>query len=418
MAPAASQVDQRHVVPVDEHPARVGEGQIGRREGRRALAHRRVVEQGHLEAVGRLQLPEDRLPLSRQVLEHAAHDCDLASAEGRVKLLAQAIPLLQHLPEGGLRTQIAMDLADKARCPFDEVRARLNATPDARGGRGPARPSGATPQRPRRQAQPPSAHDHGEPPEFDLPSDDDIASAMAGMDDADWSAMGDPGTGWDVPDEASHGGGDSYGGGNRQGEGRFQRRDKGGRGDWKGGKGNWRGRRDAGGWDRASRPPDRPLPQAARPLERAAWMLLHRADLWEHLPPDVQQMLCEQGMPLGAFFCWLDRVLMDEGPLQAPALLERLSADANSQDGLAGDIALLSLVQRLAGLHEVTLAEQSADDIVSLVQPLQLRALNDELELLLQSGELSEQAEARKLELITRSTQLKRTISQKRPVLQ
>jgi len=52
------------------------------------------------------------------------------------------------------------------------------------------------------------------------------------------------------------------------------------------------------------------------------------------------------------------------------------------------------------------------------VQPLQLRALNDELELLLQSGELSEAADARKLELITLCTQLKQTISRKRPLVQ
>jgi DNA primase len=69
-------------------------------------------------------------------------------------------------------------------------------------------------------------------------------------------------------------------------------------------------------------------------------------------------------------------------------------------------------------LHEVTLSEQSADDIITLVQPLQLRALNDELELLLQSGELSEAADARKLELITLCTQLKQTISRKRPLVQ
>jgi len=146
--------------------------------------------------------------------------------------------------------------------------------------------------------------------------------------------------------------------------------------------------------------------------------LLHRSDLWEQLAQDMQQLLCEQPMPLGAFFNWLDRVLMDEGPMAAAALLERLSADANSPQGLVGDTALITLAQRLDGLHEVTLSEQSADDIITLVQPLQLRALNDELELLLQSGELSEAADARKLELITLCTQLKQTISRKRPLVQ
>ncbi len=374
------------------------------------------------------------VPLSRQILEHAAHDCDLGSAEGRVKLLAQAVPLLQQLPEGGLRSQIANDLADKARCTVAEVHIRLSidTSPGAAGRAarpaGPVRAGAGAPGQPRRLQSADHAHhghgghdgdlDHG------LPSDADIASAMAGMGDADWSDMGNPGAGWAVPDD---GRGTGWQGAPRQGGGRFQGRDDSDRGNpgtsnnqgasnWRGGKGKFR--RDAGGWDRAARPPARPLPQAARPLERAAWLLLHRSDLWEHLPQDMQHLLCEQDMPLGAFFNWLDRVLMDEGPMAAPALLERLSADANSPEGLVGDTALIGLAQRLATLHEVTQSEQTAEDIINLVQPLQLRALNDELELLLQSGELSDAAEARKLELITLSTQLKLTISRKRPLVQ
>jgi DNA primase len=379
------------------------------------------------------------VPLSRQILEHAAHDCDLGSAEGRVKLLAQAVPLLKQLPEGGLRSQIAMDLADKARCPYEEVRARLDAEAPGpsgatgRGGRGGREagdrqaPGGAP--RPRRQPAAPGshgAHDQG------MPSDADIASAMADIDEANWAHMSDPGEGWSVPDQGQGYGSHGDGGGQGGWSGRSQRQDGeryqggqgsqrgggGGKGQGRGGPGSWKGRRDAGGWDRAARPAARPLPQAARPLERAAWLLLHRSDLWEQLPTEMQQLLCEQDMPLGAFFSWLDRVLMDEGPMSALALLERLSADANSTEGLVGDTALISLAQRLGGLHEVTVSEQSAEDIINLVQPLQLRALNDELELLLQSGELSDQAEARKLELITLSTHLKLTISRKRPLVQ
>ncbi len=39
-------------------------------------------------------------PLSRQVLEHASADCDLDSAEGRARLLVQAIPLIAQFPGG------------------------------------------------------------------------------------------------------------------------------------------------------------------------------------------------------------------------------------------------------------------------------------------------------------------------------
>ncbi|MEY4764004.1 MAG: hypothetical protein RI907_677 [Pseudomonadota bacterium] len=365
------------------------------------------------------------VPLSRQVLEHAARDCDLGSAEGRVRLLAQAVPLLLQLPEGGLRSQIATDLADKARCPVDEVRERLaaaGAEQERRAQRSAGRASGARDAAPRPPAHggggASQGHGGGAPHDAWIPDD---------LDEANWaahSAMADPQAGWDVPDDVGHAG---HGGGGGYTDSGHPKTNKGWQGNWKeggqrggrGGKGgNWRGKRDAGGWDRAAREAPRPSLQAAPPLERAAWMLLHRSDLWEHLPPDIQQLLCEQPMPLGAFFTWLDRVVMDEGPLASTALLERLSADANSPEGIVGDTALIALAQRLGALHEVTLTEQTADEVIALAQPMQLRALNDELDLLLQSGELSEQAEARKLELIGLSTQLKLAISRKRPLVQ
>ena len=53
---------------------------------------------------------------------------------------------------------------------------------------------------------------------------------------------------------------------------------------------------------------------------------------------------------------------------------------------------------------------------MGLIQPVQLQALNDELDLLLQSGELSEQAERRKYELIRETSVLKLEISRQRPI--
>jgi DNA primase len=54
--------------------------------------------------------------------------------------------------------------------------------------------------------------------------------------------------------------------------------------------------------------------------------------------------------------------------------------------------------------------------LLGLIQPLQLQALNDELELLFQSGELSEQAELRKYELLRLTNALKLEISRQRPI--
>ena len=51
------------------------------------------------------------VPLSAQLIAHAGADCDLAQAEGRSKMLAQAGPLVALLPEGLLREQVVQSLA-------------------------------------------------------------------------------------------------------------------------------------------------------------------------------------------------------------------------------------------------------------------------------------------------------------------
>ncbi len=61
------------------------------------------------------------VPLSRQLIELASEDCDLTSAEGRARLLAQARPLWQALPEGALRQQVLVDLAAKAQHPLEAL---------------------------------------------------------------------------------------------------------------------------------------------------------------------------------------------------------------------------------------------------------------------------------------------------------
>jgi len=57
----------------------------------------------------------DAVPLSRQLLEHAAVDCDLATAEGRARMLAQAKPLWEALPDEALRAQLLIELAERSR---------------------------------------------------------------------------------------------------------------------------------------------------------------------------------------------------------------------------------------------------------------------------------------------------------------
>lgn len=63
----------------------------------------------------------DAVPLSRQLVEHASQDCDLASAEGRARMLAQARPLWSALPDGALARQLLAELARLGGLPLEEL---------------------------------------------------------------------------------------------------------------------------------------------------------------------------------------------------------------------------------------------------------------------------------------------------------
>jgi len=54
---------------------------------------------------------QQAVPLSRQLLEAAREGCELDSAEGRARMLANAKPLWSALPEGALRRQLFGELA-------------------------------------------------------------------------------------------------------------------------------------------------------------------------------------------------------------------------------------------------------------------------------------------------------------------
>ena len=62
------------------------------------------------------------VPLSRQLLERAREDCDLATAEGRARMLAVAKPLWSALPASGmLKGQVLIELAGSAGVTVDDL---------------------------------------------------------------------------------------------------------------------------------------------------------------------------------------------------------------------------------------------------------------------------------------------------------
>lgn len=84
------------------------------------------------------------VPLSRQLIEQAREDLDMASAEGRARLLVNARPLWSALPAGMLKRQLLAEIASQAALPVDELAQAWQAQAS------PAAPS--SPGRPPRRA--------------------------------------------------------------------------------------------------------------------------------------------------------------------------------------------------------------------------------------------------------------------------
>ena len=66
------------------------------------------------------------IPLSRQLIDRCSEGVDLAWAEGRSRLLANAKPLWAAMPECALKTQILGELAQLARLSHDELLSLWN----------------------------------------------------------------------------------------------------------------------------------------------------------------------------------------------------------------------------------------------------------------------------------------------------
>ncbi len=105
---------------------------------------------------------EQAVPLSRQLIEAAREGCDLASAEGRARLLANARPLWSALPDGALKRQLLGELAQSAQLPSAELVDLWQLGGTARGGADAPRTPRVTPNHPRsrQRSAPASPADH------------------------------------------------------------------------------------------------------------------------------------------------------------------------------------------------------------------------------------------------------------------
>ncbi|MET0518635.1 MAG: DNA primase, partial [Burkholderiaceae bacterium] len=196
----------------------------------------------------------EAIPLSRQLMETAGEGCDLASAEGRARLLANAKPLWNALPQGLLKRQLLGDLARRAQLPDQELMGLWQLS--SGGGQG----SGGSGRGDRPHEGPPD--DAGPPPDLQYAGEPRPARR-------EWKKDWKP--------------------------------------DWKG-KGDWKPR---------GQPVDEtigtPRRQPIAPIDHALRMLLLSSDWWERLSPDQQQMLHELPGAQGELVNWLERFLVNQG---------------------------------------------------------------------------------------------------------
>jgi DNA primase len=308
------------------------------------------------------------VPLSQQVAAQAADGCDLATAEGRSRMLATARPWLEQLPAGLLREQMLGELAALGGLSADTLRAHWAlAGPPARHERGGARAAAA---------------DESHPP----PAPEELQ---------DWGVLPDG-----SPIHSHNERGSRWGRGERGGN--WKRTGGPGGEGWSGNSNRWRSRRsDSQGQAPYANVRRAPL-RTATLLDRAAWLLLHQAELWLHFPSEVHEELCQAPAPYGPLFAALERVLHDQGPLPAHSLAEELLNNAPPDDN-----GVHTLVERLRGLHDVGEDTQADVELQAILQRLKLQAVEDEIALLLESGELSDAASQRGKELMALRASLK-----------
>jgi DNA primase len=246
------------------------------------------------------------VPLSAQLIAHAGADCDLATAEGRSKMLAQAGPLVALLPEGLLREQVVQALAQQGGIAAEVLQAHW-------------------------------------------------ARRSAGRRPAtDSSDAGGP-----APGPRQH--------------------------------------------QRQSRPGRPRNAQTATRLDRAAWLLARHSDQWTSLSDAAHGMLCEQAAPHGLYFAATERLLQEHGAMTLDALLADLALTPEAE-------VMAPLLASIRAHHALDPEPPSAD-LATVIGQIEFTELSDQLSLLIQSGDLSEDDQRNIRALYARQAALKTVVN-------
>jgi DNA primase len=238
------------------------------------------------------------VPLSRQIAEVASAGNDLATAEGRAHMLANAKPLWGALPDGALKRQLLGELAALGRLETSELQSLWGDAVPARSTRA------AATERPARR----------------------IASRVS--------------------------------------------------------KGT------------------------ANLLDRAIWLLLHKCDMWAGLDGEAHDELAAKAVPYDLFFGCIERSLHEHGALAPAALLDELRITAQQHElGSA-------VIDRIAQFHDPEPTADLAHELALVLDRLRLKDVEEELEMLFQSGTLSPDSQQRSAQLMAARSRLKAHLSQ------
>ena len=124
-------------------------------------------------------------------------------------------------------------------------------------------------------------------------------------------------------------------------------------------------------------------------LDRAIWLLLHRSELWASLDGESHDLLAEQASPYDMLFGCIERSVLEHGALAPAALLDEMRVQADALPGCA------AVITRIADFHEADPAIDFARELRLVLDNLRLRAVRDELDLMVESGLVSPDAQQR-----------------------
>ncbi|MBX3608118.1 MAG: DNA primase [Piscinibacter sp.] len=151
---------------------------------------------------------------------------------------------------------------------------------------------------------------------------------------------------------------------------------------------------------RAPRRSTRVLRGAANLLDRALWLLVQHVDLWSRLDGESHDLLADQDAPYGGLFACLERGLLEHGPQARAAVLAELQAHAEQ----AGCV---DVVSRIAAFHPPEPSSDLGTELAIVLRRLRLQAIEEELKLLFESGDLSPDAQQHGRELGQQRARLK-----------